>query len=94
MIDYAKLEESCLEVIDNVTVLKKSHSYYYQVHMQLAVIGYSWCAFFLCMTKDSFQQKIYFDKPFWLVNKRKLEIFYSKIVVKELLRGNFNTIKI
>ena len=46
MIDYAKLEESCLEVIDNVTVLKKSHSYYYQVHMQLAVIGYSWCAFF------------------------------------------------
>ena len=94
VIDYAKLEESCLEVIDNVMALKKSHSCYYQVQMQLAVTRYSWCDFFLCTTKDSFQQKIYFDKTFWSVNKRKLEMFYSKIVVKELLRGNFNTIKI
>ena len=87
MIDYAKLKESCLEVILNVIALKKSHSYYYLVQMQLAVT-------FLYTTKDSFQQKIYFDKAFWLVNKRKLQIFYSKVVVKELLRGNFNTIKI
>ena len=50
--------------------------------------------FFLCTTKDSFQQKIYIDKAFWLVNKHKLEIFYSKVVVKKILRGNFNTINI
>ena len=49
-IDYAKLEESCLEVVDNKIALKKSHSYYYQVQMQLAVTGYSWCDFFLCTT--------------------------------------------
>ena len=61
--------------------------------MQLAVIGYSWCDFFYARP-DSFQQKIYFDKSFWLVNKCKLEMFYSKVVVKELLRGNFNTFKI
>ena len=61
--------------------------------MQLALTGYSWCDK-ICTTKDSFQQKICFDKAFWLVNKLKLEIFYSRIVVKELLRGNFNTIKI
>ena len=94
MIDYTKLEASYLEVVDNKISLKKSHSYYYQVQMQLAVTGYSWCDVFLCTTKDSFQQKIYFDKSFWLVNKCKLEMFYSKVVVKELLRGNFNTIKI
>ena len=93
MIDYAKFEESCLEVIDNVIAFKKSHNYYYQVQMQLAVTGYSWYDYFLCTIKDSFQQKIYSDKAFWLINKRKLEIFYSKIVVTELLRGNFNTIK-
>ena len=29
VIDYAKLKESCLEVIDNVIVLKKLHSYNY-----------------------------------------------------------------
>ena len=94
MIDYTKLEASYLEVVDNKIALKKSHSYYYQVQMQLAVTGYSWCDFFLCTTKYSFQQKIYFDKSFWLVNKCKLEMFYSKVVVKELLRGNFNTFKI
>ena len=49
--------------------------------------------FFLYTAKDSFQQKIYFDKVFWLVSKRKLEIIYSKFVL-ELLSGNFNTIKI
>ena len=74
VIDYTKLEESYLEVVDNKIALKKSHSYYYQVQMQLAVTGYSWCDFFLCTTKDSFQQKIYFDKSFWLVNKCKLEM--------------------
>ena len=62
--------------------------------MQLAVTGYSWSDCFLCMTKDSLQQKIYFDDAFWLVNNHKLELFYSKVVVKELLRGSLNTIEI
>ena len=62
--------------------------------MLLTVTGYSWCDFFLCTTKDSCQQKIYFDEAFWLVNNCKLEIFYSKVLVKERLRGNFNTNKI
>ena len=93
VIDYTKLEGSYLEVVDNKIALKKSHSYYYQVQMQLAVTGYSWCDFFLCTTKDSFQQKIYFDKSFWLVNKCKLEMFYSKVVVKELLREMFILLK-
>ena len=94
VIDYAKLEESCFEVADNKIALKKSHSHDYQVQMQLAVIRYSWCDFFLCTTKDSFQQKIYFDESFWSVNKYKLEMFYSEVVVKELLSGKFNPIKI
>ena len=92
--DKSKFEKSCLGVIDNIIALKKSHSYYFQVQMQLAVTGYSWCDCFLCMTKDSLQQKIYFDDAMWLVNNRKLELFYSKVVVKELLRGNLNTIEI
>ena len=62
--------------------------------MQLAVTGYFWCDLFLCTTKDSFQLRIYFDKKFWSVEKRKLEVFYLKIIVKHLLRGNFNTVKI
>ena len=61
--------------------------------MQLAVIGYSWCDFFLCTTKYSFQEKIYFDKSFWLVNNCNLEMFYSKVVVKEILRETLITLK-
>ena len=33
-----------------------------------------------------------FDKAFSLVNKHKLEIFYSKVVLKVILSGNFNTV--
>ena len=58
MIDYAKLEQSCLEVAHNVIALKKSHNYYYHVQMEMAITGYSWCDFFLCTTNDSFQQKM------------------------------------
>ena len=94
MIDYAKLEESCLDVVDNKIALKKLHCYYYQVQMQVAVTGYSWCDFFYARQKTPFSRKYIFDKSFWLVNKCKLEMFYSKVVVKELLRANFNTIKI
>ena len=54
--------------------------------MQLAVTGYSWCNFF-----SMYNKRLYFDKTFWLVNKHKLEIFYSKVVVKEHLKGNVNT---
>ena len=94
VINYAKLEENFLEVVGNKIALKNPHSYYCQVQMPLAVTAYSGCEFFLCTKKESFQQKMYFDKSFWLVNKCKLEMFYSKVVVKELLRGNFNTFKI
>lgn len=62
--------------------------------VQLTVPVYAWCDFFLCTKKDSFLQKIIFDEAFWLVNKRKLELIYSKVVVKEFLRGSFNTIEI
>ena len=37
---------------------------------------------------------MYFDKAFWFVNKHKIKIFYSGVVTKELLMGNFNTTKI
>ena len=63
-----------LEVVDNVLALKKSHSYYCQLQMQLAVIGYSWCDFFSMHDKRILSAENYFDKSFWLVNKCKLEI--------------------
>ena len=93
MINYAKLEENFLEVVGNKIALKNPHSYYCQVQMPLEVTAYSGCEFFLCTKKESFQQKMYFDKSFWLVNKCKLEMFYSKVVVKELLREMFILLK-
>ena len=62
--DFAKLEESCLEFIDNIIALKRSRSYYYQVQMQLVVTWYSWCDFFLCIKKDSFSRKYTLIKHF------------------------------
>ena len=92
MIDYVKLEECCLEleVIDN-SIKKNNTVITIRCKCSWQLLGIPGVIFFLCTTKDSFQQKIYFDKTFWLVNKHKLEIFYSKVVVKEHLKGNVNT---
>ena len=57
--------------------LKVFHGYYYQVQMQLAVYGYSWCDIFLPTIKESFRKRIYVYKSFWLIYKHKAEIFYS-----------------
>ena len=57
VINYAKLEESFLDVVDNKIALKKSHSYYYQVQMQLAVTAYSGCEFFYAQKKTPFNRK-------------------------------------
>ena len=35
----------------------------------------------------------FYDKSFWSVNKYKLEMFYSKVVVKELLGEIFILLK-
>ena len=91
MIDYAKSEESCFEVVDNKIALKKS-VITIRCKCSWQLLGIPGVIFFYAR-QDSFQQKIYFDKSFWLVNKCKLEMFYSKVVVKELLREMFILLK-
>ena len=46
--------------------LKQNHNYYFQVLMQLAVTGLTWCDFFVWCESESALVTISFDKEKWL----------------------------
>lgn len=56
--------------------LKDNHIYYFQVLMQLAVTGLTWCDFFVWCESDSALVTINFDSNKWQDIQRKLDTFY------------------
>lgn len=79
----------CLAFSDSGMCLKKSHAYYSQVQMQMAVTGCTWADFFVYTRTDDgpsfFLERISFDKEFWAIARQKAELFYKNYVVLELL---------
>lgn len=66
-------------------VLKKHHSYYYQVQGQMAMCRRKWCDFVVwtCSGKISIE-RITFDEQFWMETVAKLNEFYLKAFIPEL----------
>ena len=56
---------SCLEIIDDNICLKKNHSCYNQVQMQLALPTQSWCEFILYTNKGVVNDIIRYDENHW-----------------------------
>lgn len=57
-------------------LLKENHNNYFQVLMQLAVTGLTWCNVFLWTENDSALVTISFDKDKWQEVQNKLDVFY------------------
>ena len=55
------------KVIGENIIMKESHSYYYQVQMQLGVAGRKWCdlVLFTSATEDVLIIRVNFDENFW-----------------------------
>ncbi|XP_052825805.1 uncharacterized protein LOC128248496 [Octopus bimaculoides] len=63
-------------VKDNV-VLKRHHSYLYQVQGQMALTGRKWCDFVVWTLKHPMSvERIYFEWNLWLTMVEKLKTFY------------------
>lgn len=50
--ELAASDSACLSTVDGTVMLKKEHSYYYQVQMQMLVCEVGYCDFVLWTTKD------------------------------------------
>ena len=64
--------------------LKKDHSYYAQVQMQLALTTQTWCDFIFYTAKEIAIDRIKFDHSYWISLKEKIFSFYFMYMLPEL----------
>ncbi|XP_057297429.1 uncharacterized protein LOC130629386 [Hydractinia symbiolongicarpus] len=82
--EYASKKDSCLEIVGVDIKLKRKHTYFYQMQCQMHATGRNWCDFFLCTTKDSFVERIMFDKEFYDMAVRKATVVYKELILPEI----------
>ena len=70
--------------------LKKSHSYYDQVQMQLALTTQSWCDFIFFTLKGMVIDRARFDVEHWKTLKNKILSFYFKYLLAAYMEKEDN----
>ncbi|XP_056016152.1 uncharacterized protein LOC125677134 [Ostrea edulis] len=61
---------------ENGFKLNRTHNYFHQIMMQLAVTGLEWCYLFVWTSDESHLELITFDSSRWQEMKDKLDMFY------------------
>lgn len=79
---------TCLHIASDGSIkLKHSHSYYAQVQLHMEATDSQYCDFFYCTSIDFHKERIYYDAEFWKKNLPKMESFFKKCIVPELITG-------
>ena len=65
--------------------LKRTHKYYYQVQGQMAITRRRWCDFVIWTPHSTTVERINFNEEFWATVVPKLELFYDRAIVPELV---------
>ena len=76
---------SCLKNIDGKLSLRKEHSYYDQITIQLALSTQTWCDFIFYTSKGIVIDRITFDKEYWNVLSEKISKFYFDYMLDILI---------
>lgn len=85
VVELAKAKGTCLELTSSqCTRLRRSHEYFYQIQMQLAVTHSTYCDFFLLTSKDYHLERIVLDKNLWQSALPKLRAFFDGFILQEL----------
>ena len=78
-----------LATSDSTLHLKKTHAYYSQIQMQMALTGCTQADFFVYTKNESgpsyFLQTVPFDAQFWSVALKRAQFFFKNYVALELL---------
>ena len=65
--------------------LKRTHQYYYQVQLQLAVTQCNFCDFVVWLKDSIHIERIHYDSAFFLSHLPRVTDFFKKCVLPELL---------
>ena len=77
-----------LEQKDEKTALKENHPYNFQVQGQMAITKINKCIFFIYTHHGYFMQDINLDNELWGQMLIKLNYFWAKYIVPEILHGS------
>ena len=67
--------------------LPQEHHYYAQVQGELAVTGREWCDFVVYSNGEVVVDRIFADLDYCKILKQKLEEFYVRNIIPEILSG-------
>ncbi|XP_038063149.1 uncharacterized protein LOC119733854 [Patiria miniata] len=81
----------CLQLKEAKPTLKEHHAYFYQVQMQMAVVGVAWCDFviFTNANCDVLIVRVAFNEAFWTNVQDKLLQFHKSHVLPALVAQGF-----
>lgn len=88
--DFSKIKNSFLIFENNDFQLSKKHEYYFQVQMQMALLEYNFCYFYVWGKNEQCVIKIDRDTSFWETNSIKAMSFVKNVIIPELM-GNYFT---
>ena len=85
MKEIAELSSTCLIVNDTGNIqLNKKHEYYFQLQMQMAMIGVGYDDFFYVTSVDYHYERVFFDIELWKKSLPKLCSFIKCCILPEL----------
>ena len=90
IVDFARKNATCL--IENETgdlSLDRSHEYYYQIQMQMALTNTFHCDFVIWSPTDFYCERVGFNEDFWLSESEKARKFHQNVITPELLGRYF-----
>ena len=85
MKDKLKLEIPWLIPENGSVQLNRSHSYYYQLQMQLFMTGRQYCDFFVWCPQNFHLERVFPDKDLWDTMSVKALELYTKCIMSELV---------
>lgn len=75
----------CLELVDDKLLLKRNHSYFFQVQMQMGVTSKQWCDFFVYSSGGYVRERIFFNSGLWNEILNAGVYFFQNILAEELV---------
>lgn len=75
----------CSSKVNGKLVLKKSHKYYYQIQMQMAICEVKWCDFIIWSPKGMYVERITYDEEFWMPLALALRKISHSLLIPEII---------
>ena len=83
--EFAEMKSTCLTKEDNRYSLSKTHTYYFQVQLQMYVTNLTYCDFVIWSKAFFHIERIFYDAEFCAQKVAKALEFHKNVIIPEIL---------